>query len=116
MTIGSLRCWGSSPPASSSETSRSAVGPSATSGRTTRYTCAVALAPELLEILACPQDKGPLYYLADEDMLYNPRLKRCYDVRDGIAIMLIDEARAADQAEHDRIMAKVESTGMRPTF
>ena len=28
----------------------------------------------LLAILACPQDKGPLYFIADEDALYNPRL------------------------------------------
>ena len=52
----------------------------------------VALDPQLLEILACPEDKGPLYYLADEDALYNPRLKRRYDVRDDIPVMLIDEA------------------------
>ena len=33
------------------------------------------LDPTLLEILACPEDKGPLYYFADEDALYNPRLR-----------------------------------------
>ena len=36
----------------------------------------MALAPELLAILACPEDKGPLYYLDDLDVLYNPRLQR----------------------------------------
>ena len=36
----------------------------------------MALDPQLLEILACPEDKGPLLYFADEDALYNPRLKR----------------------------------------
>ena len=50
------------------------------------------LDPRLLEILACPQDKGPLYYIADEQRLYNPRLRRSYEVRDGIPVMLIDEA------------------------
>jgi uncharacterized protein len=50
------------------------------------------LDPQLLEILACPQDKGPLYYLAADDVLYNPRLARAYAVRDGIPVMLIDEA------------------------
>jgi hypothetical protein len=35
----------------------------------------MALSPTLLEILACPDDKGPLLYFADEDTLYNPRLK-----------------------------------------
>jgi len=76
----------------------------------------VALDPQLLEILACPEDKGPLYYLADEDALYNPRLHRRYDVRDDIPVMLIDEATAVDDAEHDRILAKVEAEGLQPTF
>jgi uncharacterized protein len=76
----------------------------------------MALDPKLLEILACPEDKGPLYYLADEDTLYNPRLKRRYEIRDDIPVMLIDEAHAVDDAEHDRILAKVEAEGIEPTF
>jgi uncharacterized protein YbaR (Trm112 family) len=76
----------------------------------------VALDPQLLEILACPEDKGPLYYLADEDALYNPRLKRRYDIRDDIPVMLIDEATTVDDGEHDRVMAKVEAEGLPPTF
>ena len=52
----------------------------------------MALDAALLEILACPEDKGPLYYLGDEDGLYNPRLHRRYEVRDDIPVMLIDEA------------------------
>ena len=52
----------------------------------------MALDPMLLEILACPEDKGPLVYFTDEDSLYNPRLRRRYAVRDGIPVMLIDEA------------------------
>ena len=76
----------------------------------------MALDPQLLEILACPEDKGPLYYLADEDALYNPRLTRRYAVRDGIPIMLVDEAETVDAAEHSRIMSKIESEGIEPTF
>jgi uncharacterized protein len=76
----------------------------------------MALDPQLLEILACPEDKGPLYYLADEDALYNPRLRRRYDVRDDIPVMLIDEATTVDDAEHERILAKVEAEGLQPTF
>ena len=74
------------------------------------------LDPRLLEILACPQDKGPLLFLADEDALYNPRLHRRYAVRDNIPVMLVDEAATVDEAEHARIMAKAEATGIRPTF
>ena len=50
------------------------------------------VSPQLLEILACPEDKGPLLYFEDESSLYNPRLRRRYAVRDDIPIMLIDEA------------------------
>jgi uncharacterized protein YbaR (Trm112 family) len=74
------------------------------------------LDPRLLEILACPEDKGPLLYFADEQLLYNPRLQRSYEVRDGIPVMLIEEASAVDDAEHTRLMAKAEADGVQPTF
>jgi len=76
----------------------------------------MALDPLLLEILACPEDRGPLYYLEDEETLYNPRLKRRYAIRDGIPIMLIDEAETVDDAEHERLMGKVAADGIKPTF
>lgn len=80
------------------------------------YAVQMALSPALLEILACPEDKGPLYYLEGESALYNPRLQRRYEVRDDIPVMLIDEAVAVDEAEHARLMAIVESSGLTPTF
>jgi uncharacterized protein YbaR (Trm112 family) len=76
----------------------------------------MTLDPALLEILACPEDKGPLYYLEDEALLYNPRLHRRYDVRDGIPVMLIAESTTVDDAEHERLMAVVEDRGISPTF
>jgi uncharacterized protein YbaR (Trm112 family) len=76
----------------------------------------MTLDPKLLEILACPEDKGPLLYFADEASLYNPRLKRRYAVKDDIPIMLIDEAETIDDAEHARLMAKAEADGVQPTF
>ena len=79
-------------------------------------TTADQLDPRLLEILACPEDKGPLLYFADESVLYNPRLHRTYAVRDGIPVMLIEEATAVDDGEHARLMAKAESDGIEPTF
>ena len=75
----------------------------------------MTLDPLLIEVLACPEDKGPLLYFADEDRLYNPRLHRSYAVRDGIPVMLIDEATAVDDAEHARLMAKAEAGGARTT-
>ena len=47
-----------------------------------------------------------MLYFADEQLLYNPRLHRRYAVRDGIPVMLIDEATAVDDAEHARLMAR----------
>ena len=76
----------------------------------------MALDSQLLEILACPEDKGPLLYFADEDRLYNPRLKRSYAIREGIPIMLVDEAETVDDATHERLVAKAASEGITPTF
>jgi uncharacterized protein len=66
----------------------------------------MALDPLLLDVLACPEDKRPLLWFEDEAILYNPRLHRSYAVRDGVPIMLIEEATAVDQAEHDRLMRR----------
>ena len=76
----------------------------------------MALDPKLLEILACPDDKGPLLYFQGENALYNPRLKRRYDVKDDIPIMLIDEATTVDEVEHERLLAKAQADGVQPTF
>ena len=76
----------------------------------------MALDPQLLEILACPDDKGPLLYFEDEDLLYNPRLQRKYRIDDDIPVMLVDEATDADDAEHERLLAKAEAEGIEPTF
>ncbi len=76
----------------------------------------MALDPMLLEILACPEDKGPLVYFADEDALYNPRLRRRYAIRDGIPVMLIDEAETVSDDEHARLTAKAATEGLRATF
>jgi uncharacterized protein YbaR (Trm112 family) len=76
----------------------------------------MALDPLLLEVLACPEDKGPLLYFADEDRLYNPRLHRSYAVRDDIPIMLIEEAEAVSDDEHERLMAKAATEGVTTTL
>lgn len=76
----------------------------------------MALAKLLLETLACPEDKGPLVYLESEQALYNPRLKRRYDIRDDIPVMLVEEATTVDDAEHQRLMAKAEADGAPTTL
>ncbi len=70
----------------------------------------------LLEILACPTDKGPLLYFADENSLYNPRLQKRYSVDEEIPVMLPDEAEAVDDEEHQRLVEKAETDGISPTF
>jgi uncharacterized protein YbaR (Trm112 family) len=77
----------------------------------------MALDPKLLEILACPDDKGPLLYFPDEQTLYNPRLKRRYRVLDGdIPDLLIDDSETVDDAEAKRLLAKADADGIKPTF
>ena len=76
----------------------------------------MVLDPKLLEILACPKDKGPLLYFPDEESLYNPRLKMRYRITDDIPIMLIDEAETIDDDEDRRLLAKAEADGVTPTF
>jgi uncharacterized protein YbaR (Trm112 family) len=52
--------------------------------------------PKLLEILVCPITKGPLEYDADKQELISRSAKLAYPIRDGIPIMLADEARKLD--------------------
>lgn len=66
----------------------------------------MSLDPLLVEVLACPVDKGPLLWFEDESVLYNPRLHKRYEVRDGVPVMLVEEATDVDEAEHERLMAK----------
>ena len=53
----------------------------------------MTLAPELLDILVCPQCKGDLEYRPDEAVLICHSCRLAYPVEDGIPIMLIDEAK-----------------------
>lgn len=57
---------------------------------------ATAIDPRLLEILVCPLTKGPLVYDEAAQELISRQAGLAYPVRDGIPIMLIDEARQLD--------------------
>ncbi len=76
----------------------------------------MALDARLLEILACPEDKGPLLYFESDGFLYNPRLKRKYLITDDIPVMLVDEAEQVDDSEHEALIARAEAEGITPTF
>ena len=54
--------------------------------------------PKLLEILVCPLTKGPLIYDANAQELISRSANLAFPIRDGIPIMLIDEARDIDDA------------------
>ena len=58
-----------------------------------------AVDPKLLEILVCPLTKGLLRYDAGRQELISDRAKLAYPIRDGIPIMLADEARALEDHE-----------------
>jgi uncharacterized protein YbaR (Trm112 family) len=61
----------------------------------------------LLDILVCPEDRGPL--LLTGDVLYNPRLRRAYRIEAGVPVLLVDEAITIDDdAEHQRLLERAE--------
>jgi len=55
--------------------------------------------PRLLEILVCPLTKGPLRYDRQRQELVSLEAGLAYPIRDGIPIMLVDEARPLEEAE-----------------
>ena len=70
----------------------------------------------LLNTLACPEDKGPLFFVESESLLYNPRLHRSYAVIDGIPVMLIQESTQVSDADHARLESVIAAQGIKPTF
>jgi uncharacterized protein len=75
----------------------------------------MTLDPLLLDVLACPVDKGPLLWFDDEEILYNPRLHRSYVVRDGVPVMLVDESTEVGEGEHERLTAKAKADNVPET-
>jgi len=57
---------------------------------------AASVDPKLLEILVCPLTKCPLEYDAEKQELISRAAKLAYPIRDGIPIMLPEEARRLD--------------------
>jgi uncharacterized protein YbaR (Trm112 family) len=55
--------------------------------------------PKLLEILVCPLTKQPLRYDAERQELVSDKAGLAYPIRDGIPVMLVDEARHLDESE-----------------
>lgn len=59
--------------------------------------------PRLLEILVCPETKGPLVYDRDKNELLSKKARLAYPIRDGVPIMLTDEARVLSDEEADKL-------------
>ncbi len=66
----------------------------------------MALDPELLEILVCPESKRPLIYFEQEDFLFCPDSKLKYRVDDGIPVMLIEEAERLTDEQAQALLAR----------
>jgi uncharacterized protein len=65
---------------------------------------------KLRSILVCPEDRGALLLIGEDEFLYNPRLRRAYRIEDGIPVLLVDEAVAIDDdAEHERLLSRAKS-------
>ena len=65
--------------------------------------------PRLLEILVCPLTKGPLRYDRAAQELVSVQAGLAYPIRDGIPIMLADEARPLRDDEKARLKSKPQS-------
>ncbi len=58
---------------------------------------------KLLDILVCPVTKGALIYDRDKQELISRSARLAYPIRDGIPVMLEDEARRISEEEYERL-------------
>ncbi len=70
--------------------------------------------PKLLEILVCPLTKGPLYYDRANQELISEEAGLAYPIRDGIPIMLVEEARPLGEDERGRRRMPQPTLGPQP--
>lgn len=66
----------------------------------------MALDPELLEILVCPESKKPLVYFEQDEFLFCPDSRLKYRIEDGIPVMLIEEAERLSENEASTLMER----------
>lgn len=68
----------------------------------TDHPAAVEIDPRLLEVLVCPVTHGPLRYDRAAGELVSMSARLAYPIRDGVPVMLPEEARALDNADDAR--------------
>ena len=54
---------------------------------------------KILSLLVCPICQGPLYYKKDQNELWCKTNRLAYTIRDGIPVMLVEQARQLDDSE-----------------
>lgn len=69
---------------------------------------------KLLAILACPVTKGPLHYIRERQELQSKAARLAYPVRDGIPVLLENEARALSEEEYQALPAVSEPISPSP--
>jgi uncharacterized protein YbaR (Trm112 family) len=69
----------------------------------------MALEPELLDILVCPESKKPLVYFEADQFLFCPDSRLKYRIDDGIPVMLIEEAERLSEDDARALMKRAPS-------
>ena len=72
------------------------------------------LSEALVAILVDPSDKGPLWYFRNRSILYNPRTRRVYEIKDNIPVLLANAARdlsAEEASTLDEALGEAVETG-----
>ncbi len=80
----------------------------------TAPTTGAAVDPKLLELLICPLTKGPLRYDRVRNELVSEQAGLAYPIRDGIPIMLVDDARPLDEADMIPEAVRSDDGGSKP--
>mgnify|MGYP000509373473 CR=1 FL=1 len=69
----------------------------------------MALDDELLDILVCPQCKGSLLYLEEDELLFCEECSLKYKIEDDIPVMLVEEAEEVNKEEKSELLEKADS-------
>ncbi len=69
----------------------------------------MALDDELLDILVCPQCKGSLLYLEEDELLFCEECNLKYNIEEDIPVMLVEEADEVDEEERAELLKKADS-------
>ncbi len=80
---------------------------------TEQITDQVPIDPRLLDLLVCPQSKSALRYDRDRNELISEQAGLAYPIRDGVPIMLVDEARIVSESDNIPEAVRVGGAGER---